>query len=153
MVCSPSQAERADGAHRYDFSAFHTFAFAGLTDREQTRLLDNPLMRKRIEEPVGGQLTAKGLLRVGLEDLPDPLFNFLVSVIACVSREKTGAETRYASAFRSIERISPIGTCVASTGMKGSTAMITSCRTSSFVNGRSDMLCTASTECSRCVME
>lgn len=63
-----------------DFSAFHTYAFAGLTDRDQGGVLDNSLMRKRIEELVGLQLTAKGLRRVGLEDRPDLLVHFWVSV-------------------------------------------------------------------------
>ena len=63
-----------------DFSAFRTYAFAGLTDRDQGGVLDNSLMRKRIEELVGRQLTAKGLRRVGLEDHPDLLVHFWVSV-------------------------------------------------------------------------
>ncbi len=37
-------------------------------------------MRKRIEELVGRQLTAKGLRRVGLEDRHDLLVHFFVSV-------------------------------------------------------------------------
>lgn len=63
-----------------EFSAFHTFAFSGLTDRDQGGVLDNSLMRKRIEELVGRQLTAKGLRQVGMEDRPDLLVHFWVGV-------------------------------------------------------------------------
>ena len=63
-----------------EFSAFRTFAFAGLTDRDQGGVLDNSLMRKRIEEMVGRELTAKGLRQVGMEDRSDLLVHFWVGV-------------------------------------------------------------------------
>jgi Domain of unknown function (DUF4136) len=63
-----------------EFSSFRTFAFAGLTDRDQGGVLDNSLMRKRIETMVGQQLTAKGLRQVGLEDRPNLLVHLWVSV-------------------------------------------------------------------------
>jgi hypothetical protein len=63
-----------------EFSAFRTFAFAGLTDRDQGGVLDNSLLRKRIEEMVGQQLTAKGLRQVGVEDRSDLLVHFWVGV-------------------------------------------------------------------------
>jgi hypothetical protein len=63
-----------------EFSAFRTFAFSGLTDKDQGGVLDNSLLRKRIEEMVGQQLTAKGLRQVGLEDRPDLLVHFWVGV-------------------------------------------------------------------------
>ncbi len=63
-----------------EFSAFHTFAFSGLTDLDQGGVLDNSLMRKRIEEIVGRQLTAKGLRQVDVEDRSDLLVHFWVGV-------------------------------------------------------------------------
>jgi len=69
-----------DFDHSVDFSSFRTFAFAGLTDRDQGGVLDNSLMRKRIEEAVGRQLTAKGLRLISVEDRPDLLVHFWVSV-------------------------------------------------------------------------
>ena len=63
-----------------EFSAFRTFAFAGMTDRDQGGVLDNSLMRKRIEEMVGQQLIAKGLRQVGAEDPSDLLVHFWVGV-------------------------------------------------------------------------
>jgi hypothetical protein len=73
-----------------EFSAFHTFAFTGLTDRDQGGVLDNSLMRKRIEEMVGQQLTAKGLRQVGLEDRSDLLVHFWVGVKDKQHVESTG---------------------------------------------------------------
>jgi hypothetical protein len=73
-----------------EFSAFRTYAFAGLTDRDQGGVLDNSLMRKRIEEIVGRQLTAKGLRQVGLEDRSDLLVHFWVGVKDKQRIESTG---------------------------------------------------------------
>lgn len=74
-----------------EFSAFSTFAFTGLTDRDQGGVLDNSLLRKRIEEMVGQQLTAKGLRQVGLEDRSDLLVHFWVGVKDKQRVESTGA--------------------------------------------------------------
>ena len=64
-----------------EFSAFRTFAFSGLTDRrDEGGLLDNSLLRKRIEEMVSRQLTVKGLRQVGVEDPSDLLVHFWVGV-------------------------------------------------------------------------
>ena len=63
-----------------EFSAYRTFAFTGLTDRDQNGVLDNSLVRKRIEVMVGQQLTAKGLRQVGLEDHSDLLVHFWIGV-------------------------------------------------------------------------
>ena len=63
-----------------EFSTFRTFAFTGVTDRDQGGVLDNSLLRKRIEEIVGRQLTAKGLRQVGVEDRTDLLVHFWVGV-------------------------------------------------------------------------
>jgi hypothetical protein len=73
-----------------EFSAFRTFAFTGLTDRDQGEVLDNSLMRKRIEEIVGWQLTAKGLRQVGVEDRSDLLVHFWVGVKDKQRVESTG---------------------------------------------------------------
>ena len=73
-----------------EFSAFRTFAFEGLTDRNQGGVLDNSLMRKRIEVMVGQQLIAKGLRQVGLEDHPDLLIHFWVGVKDKQRVESTG---------------------------------------------------------------
>lgn len=63
-----------------DFTAFRTFAFSGLTDRDQGGVLDNSLLRKRIEEMVGRELTAKGLRQVGADEQSDLLVHFWVGV-------------------------------------------------------------------------
>jgi hypothetical protein len=73
-----------------EFSAFRTFAFTGLTDRDQGGVLDNSLLRKRIEEMVGQQLIAKGLQQVGLEERPDLLVHFWVGVKDKQQVESTG---------------------------------------------------------------
>ena len=58
-----------------EFSSFHTFAFSGMTDRgQEIGASDNKSpLRMRIKEMVNGQLDAKGLRQVGLEDRPDLL--------------------------------------------------------------------------------
>jgi hypothetical protein len=73
-----------------EFSEFRTFAFSGLTDRDQGGVLDNSLLRKRIEEMVDRQLTAKGLWQVGVEDRPDLLVHFWVGVKDKQRVESTG---------------------------------------------------------------
>ena len=73
-----------------EFSRFHTFAFSGLTDRDQGGVLDNSLMQKRIEELVGRQLTAKGLRQVGMEDRPDLYVHFWVGKKDKQSVQSTG---------------------------------------------------------------
>jgi len=59
-----------------DFSRFHTFAFAGLTDITKTGLLDNSLVRKRIEAGVSRELTKKGLQEVKMDGHPDLLVHY-----------------------------------------------------------------------------
>src|SRR6478609_5785801 len=73
-----------------DFPAFRTFAFTGLTDKDQGGVLDNSLLRKRIEAMVGQQLTAKGLQRVGSEERSDLLVHFWVGVNDKQRVESTG---------------------------------------------------------------
>jgi len=59
-----------------DFTRFHTFAFAGLTDITKTGLLDNSLTRKRIETSISRELTKKGLQEVKVDDRPDLLVHY-----------------------------------------------------------------------------
>ena len=59
-----------------DFTRFHTFAFAGLTDITKTGLLDNSLTRKRIEAGVSRELTKKGLREVKMDEHPDLLVHY-----------------------------------------------------------------------------
>ena len=74
-----------------EFSAFRTFAFTGLTARgDEVGVLDNSLLRKRIEAMVDRQLTAKGLRQVGVEDPSDLLVYFFVDVKDKQRVESTG---------------------------------------------------------------
>jgi len=63
-----------------DFSRFKTFAFSGLTDLDQRGMLDNSLMRQRLENMIGRELQQKGLTQVGLEQNPDLLVHYWVGV-------------------------------------------------------------------------
>jgi len=78
--CAPGPKVITDFDPSAEFSAFRTFAFAGLTDLDKGGVLDNSLMRKRIEEMVGQQFIAKGLRQVGVEDRPDLMVHFWVGV-------------------------------------------------------------------------
>jgi len=74
-----------------EFSAFRTFAFTGLTARgDEVGVLDNSLLRKRIEAMVDRQLTAKGLRQVGVEDPSDLLVYLFVGVKDKQRIESTG---------------------------------------------------------------
>ena len=66
-----------------EFSAFHTFAFSGMTDRgREIGASDNKSpLRMRIKEMVHKQLAAKGLRQVGLEDRPDLLVHLAFGVM------------------------------------------------------------------------
>jgi uncharacterized protein DUF4136 len=81
---------RTDFDSSAEFSAFRTFAFTGLTDTDQGGVLDNSLLRKRIEEMVRQQMTAKGLRQVDLEEHPDLLVHFWVGVKEKERVESTG---------------------------------------------------------------
>jgi hypothetical protein len=91
---------RTDFDPHAEFSGFHTFAFTGITDTDRGGVLDNSLLRKRIEQMVGQQLTAKGVRQVGEQDSPDLLVHFWVSVKDKQRVESTGvtggAYSRYA---------------------------------------------------------
>ena len=73
-----------------DFAKFKTYAFAELTDVNKGGMLDNSLMRKRLDQMVGQQLTNKGLQQVGLDQSPDLLVNYWVGVKEKQQIESTG---------------------------------------------------------------
>jgi hypothetical protein len=62
---------RTDFDPAADFATFRTYAFAGLTDLNQGGVLNNSLIRKRLEQMIGEQLSSKGLRQVGLDEHPD----------------------------------------------------------------------------------
>jgi len=59
-----------------DFTRFHSFALAGLTDITKTGLLNNSLTRKRIETAVSREHTKKGLQEVKMDERPDLLVHY-----------------------------------------------------------------------------
>ena len=64
-----------------ELSAFHTFAFSGITDRgREIGVSDNSPLRGRIKEMIDEQLAAKGLRQVSLEDHPDLLVHIFFGV-------------------------------------------------------------------------
>src|SRR3954451_19514535 len=73
---------RTDFEQSADFSSFHTFAHAGMTDRgRQIAASDNKSpLRTRIKEIINEQLVAKELRQVDLEDSPDLLVHLLYGV-------------------------------------------------------------------------
>ena len=71
---------RTDYDPAADFTAFRTYKFAGMTALSHRSLLDNSLVRKRIEQMVGEQLTSKGLRQVGAEEPSDLLVHYWVAV-------------------------------------------------------------------------
>jgi hypothetical protein len=75
QACTPVDV-KTDFDPSADFTRFHTFAFAGLTDITKTGLLDNSLTRKRIETGVSRELTKKGLLEVKMDERPDVLVHY-----------------------------------------------------------------------------
>ena len=81
---------RTDFDPAADFTAFRTYAFAGLTDVNQGGVLDNSLVRKRLEKMVGQQLSSKGLREVGMGDNPDLLVHYWVGLKEKQRIESTG---------------------------------------------------------------
>jgi hypothetical protein len=64
-----------------EFSAFHTFAFSGITDRgREIEVSDNSPLRGRIKEMIDEQLAAKGFRQVSVEDHPDLLVHIFFGV-------------------------------------------------------------------------
>jgi hypothetical protein len=65
-----------------EFSAFHTFAFSGITDRgREIGVSDHSPLRGRIKQMIDEQLAAKGLRQVSLEDHPDLLVHIFFGVM------------------------------------------------------------------------
>ncbi len=81
---------RTDFDPSADFAQFKTYAFAGLTDMNRGGVLDNSLLRKRLEHMVTQQLTMKGLQQVSLEQHPDLLVHYWVGVVEKQRVESTG---------------------------------------------------------------
>jgi hypothetical protein len=64
-----------------EFSAFHTFAFSGMTDRgQEIGASDNSPLRGRIKQMIDEQLAAKGVRQVSVEDRPDLLVHMFFGV-------------------------------------------------------------------------
>lgn len=71
---------RTDFDPSADFTKFRTYAFAELTDVNKGGILDNSLLRKRLDQMVDQQLTHKGLQQVELTQNPDLLVHYFVGV-------------------------------------------------------------------------
>jgi hypothetical protein len=71
---------RTDFDPAADFTTFRTYAFAGLTDLNRGGVLNNSLVRKRLEQMVGQQLASKGLRQVGVTERPDLLVHYWVII-------------------------------------------------------------------------
>lgn len=87
-----------------EFSAFHTFAFSGITDRgREIGASDHSPLRGRIKAMIDEQLAAKGVRQVGLEDHPDLLVHIFFGVMDELSVESTsrmpGFFGRYVEAY------------------------------------------------------
>ncbi len=76
QACATNIDVKTDFDPAADFTQFHTFAYAGLTDITKTGLLDNSLTRKRIEAAVTRELTQKGLKEVTVDERPDLLVHY-----------------------------------------------------------------------------
>jgi hypothetical protein len=63
-----------------DFSKYRTFAFAGMTDLNQSGVLTNSLTRKRIEGAIARELTKKGLSQIELGQNPDLMVHYWMGV-------------------------------------------------------------------------
>lgn len=81
---------RTDFDPSADFSAFTTYAFGGFTDVNQGGVLDNSLLRKRLELLVREQLSNKGLQEVGVTDNPDLLVHYWVGLQEKQQLQSTG---------------------------------------------------------------
>ncbi len=75
----------------YEFSAFRTFAFSGISDRgRDVGPSDTSPLRNRIKEMVHEQLTAKGVRQVNPEDHPDLLVHLFYGVKELLRVQRTG---------------------------------------------------------------
>ena len=74
-----------------EFSAFHTFAFSGMTDRgQEIGASDNSPLRGRVKAMIDEQLAAKGFRQVSVEDRPDLLAHIFFGVKGQQRVENTG---------------------------------------------------------------
>ena len=71
---------KTDFDQTVDFSRFKTFAFARMTDLNQGGVLDNSLLRHRIETGIERELRQKGLTQTDLDHNPDLLVHYWVGV-------------------------------------------------------------------------
>lgn len=83
-------AVRTDFDPAADFTTFQTYAFAGMTDVNQGGVLDNSLIRQRIEGMIERQLANKGLRKVSTAEDPDLLVHNWVSLKEKQRVESTG---------------------------------------------------------------
>jgi hypothetical protein len=75
-----------------EFSAFHTYAFSGISDRgREIGVSDHSPLRGRIKQMIDEQLAAKGIRQVGLEDHPDLLVHIFYGMKDDRSVEKTSS--------------------------------------------------------------
>lgn len=74
-----------------DFSRFKTFAFSGVTDLDQRGVLDNSLLRNRLETIIDRVLWQKGLTQVSLDQNPDLLVHYWVGVKDKQQLQNTGS--------------------------------------------------------------
>lgn len=81
---------RTDFDPSAEFTTFKTYAFGGLTDVNQGGVLDNSLMRKRLEQMVDQQLAAKGLQQMSLDQNPNLLVHYWIGVKEKQRVESTG---------------------------------------------------------------
>jgi hypothetical protein len=82
---------RTDFDPSAEFSAFHSFAFSGVTDRgDEIGASDKSPLRRRIEQLVEGQLVAKGVPQINLEASPDLLIHLFFGVKGEQRVQKTG---------------------------------------------------------------
>ena len=73
-----------------EFSAFHTFAFSGITDRgREIGPSDHSPLRGRIKQMIDEQLAARGVRQVSLEDHPDLLVHIFFGVMDEQSADST----------------------------------------------------------------
>jgi hypothetical protein len=73
-----------------NFQKFRTYAFAELTDLNKGGILDNSLLRKRLDQMVGQQLRNKGLQQVAGNQNPDLLVHYWVGVQEKQQVQSTG---------------------------------------------------------------
>ena len=63
-----------------DFSKYHTYGYLGGREIEKSGLLENSLVRKRVETLIGRQLDARGLRQVPMDQNPDLAVLYWVGV-------------------------------------------------------------------------